>query len=213
MGIVLVLVVTACSDEPGPVGAESSSSTEATTTPVGEDPTTTTESTTTTAPGPTFGFYPDGLGIADFGDPPETVIAEVTAVLGPAEVDTGWVEEFLCPGPLNRLVVFAPGIFDFTLMFTTGGLFAPEGTEHFFSYNYAGNPPVPVSPPDLTVGTTVAQLIALYPEVTFPPNPFEEGVTDYHVDGPGNAQLHGRLTDPGPAGTVVNVQGGIGCGE
>jgi hypothetical protein len=179
-------------------------------------PTTTTTvppTTTTTEPAPVFGFFMDGLGVAQFGDPPASVIAALTDLFGDPVRDTGWVEEPICPGPTTRIVGFGVDIFDFDIYFTTGDLFAPAGTEHFHGYDYEGATSVPVSPPDLTVGTKVSELEALYPSVEFVESPFFADEWDYIVDGPGNEGLNGRLSGTEPGDVVLTVEGGVGCGE
>ncbi len=188
-----------------------------TTTTTTAAPTTTTTTvaptTTTTAPAPAFEFRPDGLGIADFGDSPGDVIAAMTALFGPPTGDSGWIEEIICPGPMDRFVSFSADLFDLRVLFTTGGLFAPAGTEQFYTYRYNGATTVPVHPPALTVGTTNAQLQALYPGVTYGPNPFLADTTDYHVAGIGNGGISGRVSGEGAGDVVLSIQGGIGCGE
>ena len=190
----------------------------ATTTTVAETttaPTTTAPTTTTTsAPPPAFEFRPDGITtVGTFGDDDDAVVEAMTAMFGAPTSDTGWIVEHLCPGPLNRFVDYGAERFDLQVIFTTGDLFAPGGTEQFYTYIYAGVTEVPVFPPMLTVGTTVAQLQALHPGVVFQENPFLNGVMNYFVDAPGNSQLYGQLTGVGPADLVTTVQGGIGCAE
>lgn len=175
--------------------------------------TTTTSSTTTTTMPPALSFEVDGLGIVDFGASPDDVIATLTALFGPSLRDTGWVDEPLCPGPMNRFVDFGVDLFDFQVMFTTGDLFAPAGTEHFYTYRYNGGTPVPISPPDLTVGTTVAQLQALYPGVIIDESPFVVGDYVYLFEAGPNEALSGNLSGNGAGDVVLSVQGGIGCGE
>lgn len=224
----LLLVITGCGDD----ASETTTTTTApatTTAPTTTAPTTTTSTTTstttmptttttlapttTTEPPPEFEFRMDGLGVADFGDSPASVIAALTAIFGVPIRDTGWIDEPICPGPMTRIVGFGVDIFDFDVYFHNGDLFAPAGTEHFHGYDYEGATPVPVNPPQLTVGTTIAQLQALYPAVTFPPNPFFAGEFDFLVDGPGNQQLNGRVSGTDPGDVVLTVEGGVGCGE
>lgn len=188
-------------------------------------PTTTTSSTTTTAapatttttatvPAPTFGFFVDGYGVVDFGATPAEVIAALQPIMGPPSGDTGWVDEPICPGTQFRAIRYGAGMFGFRALFTDAGFFAAAGVDQFFAYEYDGVTPVPVSPPALTVGTTVGQLKALYPSVTFEPNPFLDGVTDYTVSGStAYEQVHGQVGGTKPADAVETVQGGIGCGE
>ncbi len=227
VGVVFVLLAAACGGDgfsittvttlaPAATTSAPTTSTQpatTTTTTVAEATTTTVAATTTTVPLPTFRFEMDGLGVVQFGDSPDSVIAVMVDMFGPATRDTGWVDEPLCPGPMNRFVDFGVELFDFQLLFTTGDLFAPAGTEHFFSYAYNGATPVPVTPPELTVGTKVSELQALYPAVTFEPNPFLIDVFDYHVAGPGAEGLSGHLSGTGAGDVVLTVKGGVGCGE
>jgi len=205
---------TTVTSAPTTTTAPSTTTTVATTTTAAiPTTTTTTVAPTTTAPPASLSFETDGLGIAQFGDDDDVVVATFTALFGPPLRDTGWVEEFLCPGPLNRFVDFGVALFDFQLMFTNGDLFAPAGVEHLYSYRYNGATPVTINPPDLTVGTKVSELQALHPGVLFQENPFLPGVMDYFVSAPGSDQLYGQLTGVNPGDLVTSVQGGIGCGE
>lgn len=225
----VVLVGSGCSSDSSDT-TDSTTSTTASVTTTAVAPTTTTTSTTTlppttttTAPPtttstivplPTFGFFVDGYGVVDFGATPAEVIAALEPIMGPPSGDTGWVYEPICPGTQFRAIRYGSELFDFRALFTDAGFFTPAGTGEFYSYNYNGTTPVPVSPPALTVGTTVGQLQALYPAVTFGPNPFLDGVTDYVVDGSTPyEQLYGQVSGPNPSDVVESVQGGIGCGE
>lgn len=235
IGLTFVLLIAACGDDSpgstifGTSTTAASSTTSATTAPTTTAPsttttvaatttaavpaTTTTVAPTTTAPAASLSFETGGLGIAQFGDDDDAVVATFTALFGPPLTDTGWIEEFLCPGPLNRFVDFGVALFDFQLLFTNGDLFAPAGVEHLYSYRYNGATPVTVNPPDLTVGTKVSELHALHPGVLFQENPFLPGLMDYFVAAPGFAQLYGQVTGINPGDLVTSVQGGIGCGE
>ena len=227
VGIALVFIVVACGDSAltttsaAPAATTSTTlaattttaSTTTTTQPATTTTTTTVAATTTTVPPPEFRFRPDGLGLVDFGATPDEVLPVMIPLFGDPLRDTGWVDEPICPGSMNRFIDFGVDWGDFQLMFTTEGLFAPEGTGHFYSYRYNGATPVPVSPPELTVGTKVSELQALYPSVYFEPNPFLVDVTDYHVDGPGAEKLYGKVSGTSPGDVVLSVQGGIGCGE
>lgn len=172
------------------------------------------ETTTTTEPPPAFGFFPDGLGIFSFGATPEEAVAAMTPMFGAPSGDSGWIEEPLCPGPTYRAVHFGEELFDLFLMFTTADLFAPAGTGHLFAYGYRGGVSVPVNPPDLTVGTKLSELQALYPGVEVLDSPFFLDKYVYRVQGPGTYEvLGGDLSGNGPGDVVLTVNGGIGCGE
>jgi hypothetical protein len=226
VGSLVALIAAACGDDSSVTTSTTSATTTtaATTTTTTEPPatttteppaTTTTEppATTTTEPPIVFGFFMDGLGVAEFGDSPANVISALTVLFGDPSRDTGWVDEPICPGPMTRVVGFGVELFDFDVYFTTGGLFAPAGTEHFHGYNYNGATAVPVSPPDLTVGTKISELEALYPSVEFLPSPFFAGEFEFHVDGPGNEGLNGQVSGTNPGDVVLTVKGGVGCGE
>jgi hypothetical protein len=224
LGIVvaLLLAVSACGGDAATTttattGAETTTTTAApTTTTTTEAPTTTTAAptTTTTDPGPQFEFLPDGLGLVSFGATPDEVIAAMTPLFGPPSRDLDWQDEPLCPGPQNRFMDFGDGMFDLYLMFTTGDLFAPAGTGHFFAYSYQGGVDVPVSPPDLTVGTKLSELQALYPGVEVLDDPFVLGQYVFRVQDPGSYEaLSGNLSGNSAGSVVLSVRGGIGCGE
>lgn len=232
MGIALMLVATGCGDDaPAETTLDSTTTTAATTTTTAapttttttteppattsEPPTTTTSTTTTTTvPPPDFGFEVDGLGIVQFGASPDEVVAAMTPLFGAPAIDSGWIVEPICPGPEFRFMQFSEELFDFRLLFTTGDLFVGGGVGHFFAYQYNGATPVPVNPPDLTVGTTLTQLQALYPQTQVVENPFFQNEWDYLIEGSTQYELlSGNLSGNGPGDVVLNVKGGIGCGE
>lgn len=174
----------------------------------------TTTTTTTTVPEPEFGFFVDGLGVVDFGATPDEVAAALEPLFGDPTTDSGWFAEILCPGDNHRFYQYGDVLFDFRVLFTDGDLFRDDGVGHFYTFVYKGETDVPVSPPELTVGTTVAQLEALYPDVEYSPNPFLQGVTDYRVEGDTEFELlYGQVSGTDADDVVESVQGGIGCGE
>jgi hypothetical protein len=226
MVVALVVVVSACTSSTGdttttvPVTLTTSSSTTSSTTTTTVPATTTTTvpvtttTTTTTVPQPDFGFFVDGLGVVDFGATPEEVAAALEPFFGEPTTDSGWFAEILCPGDNHRFFQFGEALFDFRVLFTDGDLFRDDGVGHFYTFAYKGQTEVPVTPPDLTVGTTVAQFEDLYPEVEYSPNPFLQNVTDYRVDGDTEYELlYGQVSGTDPDDVVETVQGGIGCGE
>lgn len=217
--IALFLVVVACGDSTTDttttVAATTTTAAAITTTMAPTTtaaPTTTTEATTTTVPAPVFGFLPTGLGVVDFGASPEDVVAALTPILGAPTKDTGWIDEPLCPQPLYRLINFGALPFDLTVIFTTAEFFAPAGTEQFFGYSYEGELEVPVSPPALTVGTTLAQVQALYPGIVIGPHPLLDGYQGI-VTGDGHEKLDLALDGNGPGALVTEIRGGGKCGE
>lgn len=223
MALAVVLVVSACTSSTDDTTTTTSvaltSTTVATTTTTVPATTTTTTTvpattTTTTIPEPEFGFFVNGLGVVDFGATPEEVMAALDPLFGAPATDSGWIFEPICPGDEFRFLQYGDVLFDFRVLFTTAPLFQPEGTGHFYTFNYNGETDVGVEPPALTVGTTVAQLEALYPSVVYQDNPFIQGVTDYIVEGSTEfEQLYGQVSGTDPDDVVESVQGGIGCGE
>jgi len=227
--LALVMVAAACGDGASLLGPDSSTtevsasvttattiSTSTTTTaavPTTAASTTSTQATTTTGTTPPkpFQFRPDGLGVVSFGQIPKKVIAEMTAIFGPPTSDTGWVDEPLCAGPLNRFVEFGVEKFDLQLIFTDGDLFADN--PHFYSYRYNGVTPVPVSPPELTVGTTLAELLALYPGAQIMESPWVIDEYVFQYIAAENEWLYGNLSGNAPTDTVTSLEGGIGCAE
>ncbi|MCB2223667.1 MAG: hypothetical protein KQH83_05770 [Actinobacteria bacterium] len=237
--LALALAVVACGDEGSVLGAGSSTTsteaaatapttTEATTstettattaaptTTTTVPPTTTTSTTTTTTttvPGPAFEFRVDGLGIADFGGTPSDVVDAVRARLGFNETaDSGWGPAWgsygACPGTEYRQVEFQ----GLVLQFTDADLFQPAGTRHFFAWSYDGTP-AGIAPAGIDVGTTVADLQALYPTVVLAYDDLYFGDV-FRVDpGVNGQQLWGMLTGPDPGDTVTYLTGGYGCGE
>jgi hypothetical protein len=176
-------------------------------------PTTTTQPPTTTTAAPTIELRMDGLGIVSFGASPDEVIAALSPLLGPPAIDSGWFDEPLCPGPMHRFMDFSAAQFDFRMLFTTGEYFQPAGTPHWYGYQYNGATDLPLAPGTLTVGTTVAQLQALYPAVQFVPSPWFQGQWDFLVDGPGNEELFGNLSGTTAGDIVEMVRGGGACAE
>ncbi|HSM02345.1 MAG TPA: hypothetical protein VK960_07915 [Acidimicrobiia bacterium] len=221
--LVLALAAAACGDDdatttstteaPTTTAAPATTTTSTTTSTTTTTTTSTTTTTTTLPPPPPFGFFMDGLGVVDFGTTFDETLAAMTPIVGPPDIDTGWVDEVLCPGPEYRGLFWGDDA-QIWLMFTTGDLFRNDGVGHLFSYNYKGEITVPVEPPDLTVGTTLAELQALYPGVQVVPNPFFFGEYDFLVEGDSDLlKLSGNLSGDDPSDVVNSVQGGIGCGE
>lgn len=179
--------------------------------------TTSTTTTTTTPPPPEIVFQDDGLGVADFGDDPESVLAVVTAVFGASSFDTGWIaggfgDYGVCPGTEFRRVEFDGG--DFVVHFADGDHFGPAGTRAFYWYAWYGGAPGPTNgPPDsIDSGTTVATLLSMWPgTMVFGDDPFFGDTFRY--DGTGSNQLWGTLTGTTDADQIIHVTGGLGCGE
>ena len=230
---ILLLVTAACGDDDA--GSTTSlravaSSTQATTTTTvspttthpapGTSPTTTAPPTATTpetVPRPTeLIFRPDGLGVVSFGDPPDLVIATIETLVGFAPTDdTGWADAFdvgfaVCPGTTVRLVDFE----GLLVMFTDGGLYAPEGTEQFFSYAYVREPPVigPGPPEGINLGTTVEELLVLYPDAEMVPEDPRLGPSFFVTTPDPYPLLFGSLSGVAPTDQIESIRGGTGCG-
>jgi len=154
----------------------------------------------------------DGLGVARFCDDAEATIATMTALAGPADDDTGWVDPITissCPGTVARRVTW--GALD--LYFGDESSFA-SGVEHFFGYSYGNVDGFDVAPPGLStpegvgLGTPVEYLRATFPDVSLIPG--EEGIQEptFYVD----EHLRGLLTDTADDGVVTLIIGGEACG-
>lgn len=220
-----ILLVASCGDDDAATTTTAAATTSATTTtaavtttpatlpPTTAATTTTTAPTTTTVPEPVFGFFPDGLGLVDFGATPDEVVAALSPWFGAPTKDTGWIAEPLCPAPTYRLSGFGPVLFDFTVIFTTAEWFLPAGNGHFFGYSYGGATGTPTGPPALTAGTTKADVLALYPDATFGVHPLIDSAYQFVVDPPGPEYLSGALNGNDPGSTVTGIRGGGACGE
>lgn len=230
--VILLLVTAACGDDAGSTTSRPvvTSSTQA--------PTTTTVSTTTTQPAPATSpttaavptttapetvpppteliFRPDGLGVVSFGDPPDLVLATIETLVGfPPTADTGWANAFdvgfaVCPGTIVRLVDFE----GLLVMFTDGGLYAPEGTEQFFSYAYVREPPViaPGPPEGINLGMTVEELLAFYPNAEVVPDDPRLGPSFSVATPDPYTLLFGSLSGIAPTDQIKSIRGGTGCG-
>jgi len=186
-------------------------------------PTTTTTSTTTTTLPPLV-LEPDGIGGVAFGATPDETITYATAILGPADRDTGWVDSFsefgTCPPPEVRGVQWgeSPSGFghSFTLLFTKASTdHKPAGGEHLFGYDYYGGDLVLATEPGMTIGTTLAAARAMYPTIEIDESPWDPiaGVWWVDDDPSDDSQLFGYATGQGDADLVTSILGGVTCGE
>ena len=170
----------------------------------------TSSTSTTVSPGETLVLRSDGLGDLLFGVDAAGMIAIVTALLGKPDSDSGYVtttKKFkLCPGTQVRSVRWG----DLSLMFGDESGYA-EGRLHFFSWNYgpvAGIAPVPMGPTtdgDITLGSTVAELLGVYPSAEI----FMDDVAgaSFILEN----TLSGILSDQTPDGVVIAMYGGNAC--
>lgn len=207
------LPTTAVAPTTSPPGGSPTTSTSSTTSTTSSSSTTSTTSTTSTVPvGARLVLSASGLGDAAFGVDPEPVLDHVRAVLGPPTDDTGWIDAAgpfgSCPGTTVRGVRWG----DLLLLF---GDESEESTGrlHFFAYVYgppAGAEPTPgglATATGLGIGTTVAELVRLHPDVQL----YSDLVAgSAFVIEP---RLTGNITSTEPDGVVTAVYGGISCGE
>jgi len=170
----------------------------------------TSSTSTTVSPAETLVLRSDGLGDSLFGVDAAAMIAIVTELLGKPDSDSGYVPTTkkykLCPGTQVRSVRWG----DLMLMFGAESAYA-EGRLHFFSWNYgpvAGIAPIPMGPTtdgDITLGSTVAELLRVYPSAEI----FMDDVAgaSFTLE----STLSGILSDQTPNGVVIAMYGGNAC--
>jgi hypothetical protein len=186
--------------------------------------------TTTTAPpedeGPPVVLRADGIGAFRFAAAPDEVIAGLTLRWGPPDGDTGWIAAGgspfgVCPGTVVRGVNWR----GFTVLFSDGRTpWAPAGRRHLFTWQYAvddparpapdpgGNRPRLQTPTGASIGSTVQGLRQVYGEAL---ELFDEPPAgpQFGVETGEGGLLYGSVTGHDPAGVVVSMVGGGGCGE
>lgn len=205
----------ATTDDPTTTAAPTTTATTTTTAapttvaPTTAAPTTAAPTTTAVPPRPSLGV--DGLGLVDFGAAADAAIASLSAALGEPTDDTGWVDPrtgTACPGTEVRIVQWGT----FAALFGEPAGAAP-GARQLVAYSYGdvrqvGAEPVGlVTPDDVGLGTSVADLRAAYPAVTIEPG--EEGLfeaTFFVEEG-----FSGLLTTAQPDGAVTVIFGGPYC--
>lgn len=173
------------------------------------DPPTT---TTTLAP---LVLEADGLGPVEFGATPEEAIAEVTARLGPASSDSGWVNSRgtfgTCPGNLTRVVRWE----SLRLFFSDGPTDFGEDVYHFFYYSQSSVETDVVialrTAAGIGIASTVEELTDAYGNRLTIESTSPFGATFSVADG-GPGLLSGTLTESVPEGQVTSLAGGFGCG-
>jgi hypothetical protein len=176
---------------------------------------TTTTTTTTIDPGPDLSklvLQPDGIGTVQFGADADGAVDYLDTFLGQPTHDTGWVDPFdigLCPGTELRLVSW--GVL--TLSFGDESSVA-SGRRHFFAYAYGVDGEIGLDPAGLateqgiTVGSSVADLKAAYPDVVL--NPEDDFVgPNFVIDD----MRSGFLTGLADTDLVSVIFGGQSCGE
>ncbi len=153
-----------------------------------------------------------GIGTAEFGADPDTVVSYVTTSLGEPTNDTGWIDPLsvgACPGTEIRFVDWGT----LSLVFGDASQVA-EGRRHFFAYYYGsagevGGAPVGlVTDAGITTGSRVVDVKAAYPAVTLNPEDDFSSPFFYVSD-----DLRGYLTGLDDDSTVTVILGGNGCSE
>jgi hypothetical protein len=175
---------------------------------------TTTSSTsstlTTIAPAEQLVLREDGLGDVLFGVDADQMILYVTQLLGKPDSDSGYigpVSEFgSCPGTQVRGVRWG----DLLLMFGDESEVA-KGRVHFYSWTYgpvqgiAPEPMGPITDGDITLGSTVAEILNVYPTAEI----FNDDILGMGFEI--NRTLTGTLSNDSPNGVVVSMTGGVAC--
>ena len=171
--------------------------------------------------GPPIVLRGDGLGPLRFGAPADEVIAGLTLRWAPPTSDTGWIEAGsspfgVCPGKEVRAV----GWRGFSVLFSDGPTpHGPASRRHFFTWEYRmedagdgrGSRPPLHTERGVSVGATVAQLRLAYGTRL---QLFDEprGGPGFRVQLP-DGPLFGSVTNREPAGRVLTMVGGGGCGH
>jgi hypothetical protein len=206
----------------------STTTTSTTTTTSMPDTTTTSEATTTTASTTTttvltaelFTLRGDGLDVVDFGDPPEPVIAALTAAFGSPDEDSGWIDAAtspygVCPGEQVRGVRWR----DLLVLFSDGetpyGPADPMG--HFFAYVDSifldqRDPLGLETEEEIGLGSTRAELEEAYGDQVTITEDEVFGVF-FEIEVPDPAVLWGHLEDASSRAPITDIRGGSGCGE
>jgi hypothetical protein len=202
-----------------PSTTTTTTTTEASTTTTTTAPSTTTSSTTTTIPPADILILgPENIDGIPFGTDGEEAVTSLEDVLGAPDSDTGWVPPVdsqgvqvygPCPGTEIRLLEWQ----NLTTVFTNGETaWAAAGTRHFFFYSYVLSDFDSLglkTAEGIGLGSTVDDLRAAYgAEVDIVSDEFGDY---YSVSVPAPGALWGFLN--GPDGTVISIQGGVGCGE
>lgn len=154
-----------------------------------------------------------GLGNDRFGDDADVVVADVTAIVGTPDSDSGWVDPILigaaCPGSEVRFVTWG----DLQLFFSDEST-AASGVRHFAAFHYGPTLGQVARPYGLTtaegigLGSTVQSLRATYAQGVMAPGDEVLGPRFVITDG-----LTAFVTETVAAGVVQSFSGGFGCGE
>lgn len=182
------------------------------------DTTTTTMPATTVAPesvaqAGVVSLTPAGVGVASFGDDAATTEAALVASLGPATVDSGWVDALsspfgVCPGTFVRGLRWGP----LQVLFTDDG-----SARTMFTYVYATSLVQPgeaigaasglQTPEGIGLGSSLADLEGAYPTLDVAIDAYGPTFATAAEGG-----LAGTLSSEGPEGFVTGLVGGSFCG-
>lgn len=188
-------------------------------------PPTTTEAPpppTTESPPPPLVLQDDGIGGVPFGTDPDTAIAYAESVLGPADLDTGWIDSFskygTCPGEVVRGVEWQTGGggIGFALLFTQVATdHLPGGGPHLFGYYYFGTPGGLTTDGGVTVGSSLGDALAGHPGSTVDEHPLVvgSGIWTFDAVQGDDSLLWGFAGGVANSDTLSSISGGVTCGE
>jgi hypothetical protein len=197
-----------------PTTTAAPTTTTTTTTTTTEPEATTTEPVTTEPPVVReLVLRPGGIGAASFGAEPDGVIDYLGSFLGAPTSDSGWTEpdEFaLCPGTEVRRVEW--GVL--RIGFGDVSTFATD-RRHVYSWQYGLDGQIGGEPQGLRtengpgLGTSVADLVAAYPDVALYEGDEELFPPGFELDD----GFFGFLTGLADDDVVTEMFGGYFCGE
>ncbi len=178
-----------------------------------------TSTSTEAAPLPTLVLAEDGLGDVLIGFPPEVVLADISALFGSPDLDSGWIPSEpniygSCPGRFMRAV----GWGSLVTIFVNDGI-DPLG-ERFFTYTYGYDYAENVGGVDprglnlstdegITVGSTVADLHSAYGARLLVTGDTALDVWSFDIDG---SALRGLVNGPDQMHTVTLIELTPSCG-
>lgn len=193
------------------------STTSTTSTSTTSTTTTTTTTTSTVPPGPLL-LHTEGISDFPFGMTAADADAAFTALLGPPDEDSGWIDSFspfgTCPGDEVRVLRWRR----LQVFLTDGNTpWGAAGVRHFFLYR-ASEWLDPVDAPDMAtlagiiLGSSVADLQAAYGHDLVVRDDFLYGPS-WEVEDPVDRWISGSLTGLTPADLVRSIDSGYGCGD
>ncbi len=187
-----------------------------TTQPPPTDPPTTQPVTTETTI-PPLTLEGDGLGVIDLGADVDETRNAITARLGSATSDSGWVNARgtfgTCPGSVVRVIRWG----SLRVFFGDGPTGFGDGNYHFYFFSQSRAETDTVidlrSARGIGVGSTVADLVEAYGDDVEITSSSGFGVTFIiEDDGTSEGLLSGTLTESIDTGQVTSLTGGFGCG-